>query len=188
MTKHQRNSLLKSVILFSLLSLFIGCATIDRPEPEVTYDPTQPRPDRVPPNISLSELRDILRMNHRKNDLGFQEEKFNECEVGVSNRQNSGCYDWHLTVINLQLLCRNSSGTVQSLSAQDLRPLRNQNLQWRLGRVPGQTQLDREGYGQILALTPISPRNHYLRLTSGENFLRMSAASARFIVVPEDWC
>ncbi len=138
------------------------------------------------PSINLDQLQTTLRMNREADELGFQNRWFDTCKIGQD--LSSKCRGKRFTVIHFRLLCRNSTGTVELVSRDELSPLSTSSIKWILGPRSGSIPIDDEGYGQVRLVTPGSVRNQRFVLKLGTHSLGVRAKSVKQIVLPGDWC
>jgi hypothetical protein len=94
-----------------------------------------------------------------------------------------------MAVIHFRLQCRDSEGTISTaLGPSDLVAIAGQGVHWTLQKIDGATRTDGEGYGTVRALFPRTPRNDWLRIAVGVQFLNVRAHTISRIVTPRPWC
>lgn len=121
--------------------------------------------------------------------LGYAEKKFNTCNVGYGYSKVNNCRDCYFVVIQFQMLCRNSEGTVSEVvQSSDLIKNANRSLRWDLKNFKGSTATDEKGYSQIRMIAPQSQRQQRLKLTLEKDFLYLRAGEVNKIVTPLPWC
>lgn len=175
------------IIYFASLSLFAACASAPRSE-EPASPPTEPasgpaaKPVRT---VDFPTLTRTLQLDRAIQELGYEEKRFDPCELGIGPAGHQQCGTYFLAVIHFQLQCRDVDGTVEIYNTE---PIRAKNVRWTLGRIQGKTETDHEGYGQVIAVAPASQRQQKLRITVGNDFLIVSAEQAKRLVTPPDWC
>lgn len=177
--------------LLALIALVIfsaGCASAPKekvaPAPAVESAASQNQ-DRV----DLEGLARSLNLTRPVEVLGYQETGFNSCSVGYGFSYSKDCRRLTLSVIHVRLQCRDSEGTISSaLSASDLRAISGQGVRWTLAGVDGVAQSDGDGYAEIRAVFPKSPRAQRLRLAVGLQFLYVRANEVTRVVTPRPWC
>lgn len=178
---------LKATVLIGLLGL-AACAT----KPPVTEKqrdrdkpyPKSPAPE-IEPAIDLKLVQDRLNMNRSSQELGFEQKRFNACDLGISKTQ---CQDQYLVAVHFQIMCRDSTGTVESVNSWAFEPLQSSYIYWRLQPRRGRIRTDKSGYGQVLTSIPTTIRPKSLILISGSKSLQIGLDGVRKIVVPKDWC
>jgi hypothetical protein len=158
------------------IAVLVSCTTAEKvPSPEPS-----PRP---PESLNLSEIKSRLKMSRERDKLGFLEKRFNRCDF-----KSPPCSDDFLVTIHFRLLCRESQGTVDAISAADLIPIQSNSVSWKLGTTNGYTRTDQDGYGQVEVVRSRSATRDRLRLTIEERFVATPAIETERIVVPENWC
>lgn len=171
---------------FSLL--MSSCAT--KVPREGLSAPAKTKKVRSPKKVKIDfdQLQSRLNMNRAKTDLGFQEKPFDTCRVGSGFSTSKDCRTKRLSIIHFKLICRNSTGTVEYVSASDYRPVQASSVHWQVGLFKGLTLTDQEGYGAVRLVTPGTSKNQYIILRIGKRSLRLNAKEIRQVVVPSDWC
>jgi hypothetical protein len=172
------------VLSVSLLVLLSGCAS------EPVYLPMTPLPGpttttSLPANKDPNaNLESRLGMVRAQNDLGFSEKKFNPCEYGLSESRQCGAN--YLTVVQFQLLCRDSEGTIQEVP--QTYPIHAPELRWKLAGRTGGTATDARGYGRFTVLGDHTLRGQRLILYKGSKFVSVTVSDLTKIVLPKPWC
>ena len=139
--------------------------------------------------IDYQGLRNYLRLQRRKTDLGFSAQGFDSCKVGYGLPRNKHCQTMQLSVINFRLQCRDSEGTTSTVQSNyNTTAISNTTIDWTLGRMRGESETDLEGYGQILAITPQPAQRERVKLSNGSDFLYMRAGDLSRVVTPASWC
>ena len=182
------------VILFGFFLYSCNHAPIKTqasPPPRVAPAPSAPEEsnEAVLENIDVDGLKTFLKMNRKFDRLGFVEKKFNTCEVGYGYSSTHNCRTKTFVVLQFQLMCRDSEGTVtEALTPQDLRAISNQSVKWTMKNLAGRIITDSEGYGQIVTLSNQSQRYERLKLSVRNDFLYMKAGELTQMVTPQSWC
>jgi hypothetical protein len=195
----------KIVLTLGLLTMminFIGCAS--SPSSQRLYLPDStlggqsyrnPPPTKIDPpstasrNIDYAGIQRNLGLNIPADRLGFAEAFYNTCDVGHGYSSTQDCKREYMTVINFQLLCRDSEGTIsRALSSSDMAPLSNRQIKWALKGKEGLVQTDFSGIGQIVSVSSISQKKERLKLAAGNDFLYMRAQEITRVVTPKPWC
>jgi hypothetical protein len=178
-------------IALCTVSVFVvaGCAT-DRSPASESVD-VIPVGDGAPHIVvskpsDLQDLRGPLGLSTQ--ELGFFEKPINSCSLPREYRTNSNCESKYFTLINFQVMCRDSVGTVESVSEDAMTPMISRNITWLLGKIRGKTYTDQNGYGNIVALTSVSSKERTFILKVKNLALGLSAGEVRRIVVPKNWC
>lgn len=185
---------LNTALIFLLISLVsslaVGCSTTRSPASEYGTEPVLGIPKTVDYNkgkiVDLQEVRQALGMT--MSELGFFEKPFNSCTLPREMRTSPKCETKYFTAINFQVVCRDSMGTVESVSESDLVPMTSKNVTWVVGKNRGKTSTDTDGHGNVLSLTSKSIRERTLILKVRNLALGLSAGEVRRIVVPSNWC
>jgi len=145
---------------------------------------TKTRTGSPPPVFkNVGVLKSQLGMDRRPSDLGYREKSFNPCEYGMSQE----CTDQYLTVINFQLLCRDSEGTVSSIPISP-KPIVYPTISWSVGGQNGVTPTDRNGYGHLAVVSPRPLREKRLVLRKGPHYVGVSVSDINKLVLPRNWC
>lgn len=139
-------------------------------------------------SIDIAGLRAHLNMDRANEDLGYSEKSFFTCSVGYGFSGSQHCRPQYLIVLNFRIQCRDSEGTVSSVTNEELTAVNSDHLRWNVGQTQGYTRTDREGFGQLVTLAPTSMKEKKLRLTNNNDFLLMTAKEVRRIIVPRPWC
>lgn len=166
-----------------------------QPVPTLPHRPVQnssPLPESnesLVENIDTDGLRNFLKLNRKTNRLGYVEKAFNTCEVGYGYSTTHACRVKTFVVLQFQLMCRDSEGTVtQALTPDDLRAISLQSVKWTLKNLAGKIITDSDGYGQIVTISNYSQRYERLKLTVRNDFLFMKAGELTQMITPKSWC
>ena len=183
----------KTSILFLLLTVFVvGCASTPKENLPVSNLPTrvQSPPTQVQETtIDYAALKRSLGLDRSAGSLGLTEKAFNSCEAGYGYSTSHNCRRLYFTVIHVQLLCRDSEGTVSvGIDRADQMPISGRQMTWTLRGNTGTSQTDSEGYAQLQAVSPASQRAQRLKLSVGNDFLYMRANEITKVVTPKSWC
>ena len=190
---------MKNLFLLFAVFAFYSCTTapvLHRPTPPLSPRPT---PEVVNPvnggaeseveNIDMDGLRNFLKLNRKFSRLGYAEKVFNTCEVGYGFSSTHRCRTKTFVVLQFQLMCRDSEGTVtEALTPDDLRAISNQSVKWTLKNLAGKLITDSEGFGQLVTLSNQSQRYERLKLTVRNDFLFMKAGELTQMITPKSWC
>ncbi len=131
----------------------------------------------------ISTLQSQLGMNRQPTDLGFTDRAFNPCSYGLSE----SCNNQYLTVVNFQLLCRDTEGTVSAVPIA-LTPIVYPQILWSLAGQSGGTATDRNGYGHFTVISQRPLRGHRLVLRKGPNYVGVTVTEVTKLVLPKNWC
>ncbi|MCB0366155.1 MAG: hypothetical protein H6624_15335 [Bdellovibrionaceae bacterium] len=186
---------LKTLLCLLVFALF-GCVTPEPAQPPPPEDPY--RPDRIGGDavraipkkrrVNMDSLQEALRMGRSFDNLGFEEKRFNTCKVGSGYSDKYNCENLYFAVLHFRFQCRDSEGTVESVSMASLSPLSSTRLEWKVGLFEGLVTTDRDGFGQIRFISPGSSRNQSLRFVARPNSMRLGVGDARRIIAPNYWC
>ncbi len=179
-------------LLFSILLLALCHCTTPPPEKQEVLLPKSQSSYVGAPSISqqhndidVNALLHELEMNHPLETLGFQEKAFNTCEV-KSNRSTAPlCKRLYVARLNFQVMCRESTGTVQKVN---LTPLNSQKLRWKNGARRGFTSTDDRGYGSLGFVTRRPSSNGHLYLYLGSKIARKRFRDRWKLILPKSWC
>lgn len=157
------------------------------PTPSTLRGPVSESPAvKAGSGYDLDLLRGKLGMTRDVTNLGYVEKAFDGCRMGVKGK-NGKCGANYLTVVNFQILCRDSEDTVQEI-VTNFTPVVTNNVKWKLAEMDGVTETNSSGYGRVQFLTPKSSRGKRLVLTIGRQFLGLEISQVSKIVVPIYWC
>ncbi len=193
------------LIVFALASMafLTACGTkplktVEDSQLEADFgDGLEPRPKptreketrKQPLNIDYVGLHRSLNLERNSENLGYREKSFATCQVGYGYPANSDCRQEYFISVYFRLVCRDSEDTISTpLTEQDLFPLSGRSVRWNLGKGSGDLELDSDGYGQILAVAPVSQKAQRLKLTADQNFLFLTANTITRVVTPKNWC
>lgn len=197
---------IKISLIAALSSWFLaGCATnsssynsIYLPEPTIGSSPRPQTPTTpvAPPALQPSApvidyvgLQQSLGLDRDARNLGFSEKSFNTCLVGHGFSDSEDCRRLYMVVINFQLLCRYSEGTIsRALSSLDMQPISSRSVNWNLRTENGSIYTDSDGFGQIRSTSEASGKQQRLKLAVGNDFLYMRATDITRVVTPSPWC
>lgn len=184
------------ILLFLLFgSMLIACSSGNKKSDETRDEagvitPSKPSPvQKVEEIIDLRALQTVLKLDPKPEALGYQEKPFNTCQVGSGYSSSNNCRSRLLVVINFQLMCRDSEGTISEIvRAANLEPLSNQDIKWTLKNANDKVRTSSDGYGQIVMVSSESQKNQRLRLANTNDFLAIRAREVRSLIVPQNWC
>jgi len=173
--------------LFVVLVL-AGCATAKPPKEEQVPPPT-PVAESETENVDLEGLERALKLSRPEQELGYKEASFNTCSIGYGYSSSHNCRKMTMAVVNFRLQCRDSEGTISTaLAASDLVAIAGQQVRWTIQKQDGVAMTDGEGYATVRAVFPRSPKNDWLRIAVGVQFLNMRANTITRVVTPRPWC
>jgi hypothetical protein len=181
------------ISLALLLSAFLGTACTTAPkttEPvdePIADDSRGVRVKRLPP-LDLAKVSQQLGTERSLEDVGYQEKAFNDCALPEGYRLSDSCSTQYLSVIHFRMRCRDSEGTVESVSSGELSPLVSRSIKWNLAGQNGGTSTNAKGYGIVRALTPSSTRGKSFRLTVNQQIMSVEVGEVRQFVLPNYWC
>ncbi len=146
--------------------------------------------DQAPAEIiDYDGLQRSLGLSRGLSEYGYQEKDFATCDVGYGYSSTHRCRKNIFVVIQIQLLCRDSEGTVSTtLRYDDMTPLTNRSISWELAGDRGTLTLDGQGRGQIRSIFAATPREKRLKISTQNDFLYMQAGAIRRVVTPQKWC
>lgn len=176
------NTLTAIVTLF----LIFGCAT-----PSVApqkQGSSSKSPNKRVPSFDIKKLSQSLGMEKPMTDIGFRQKGFNDCQLPRHLRLGAKCGTQYLTILQFRLRCRNSSGTVESVSQLELKPVRSRQIKWQLGNKQGFTQTTPSGYARVRLLSSRPMGRTRFLLSSKGQVMGVSAEEVRQFVLPNYWC
>lgn len=139
--------------------------------------------------IDYVGLQRSLGMEIPSDKLGYKEKSFDTCQAGYGYSSTHNCHKEYMVVINFQLQCRDSVGTVaEGVTNADLTAISNRPVRWNLKPNQGETNTDSEGYAQIMTVATRSPKTERLKIAVGNEFLYMRANEITRVVTPRPWC
>jgi len=140
-------------------------------------------------SIDYVGLQRALGMEIPADKLGYREKTFDTCQAGYGYSGTKNCHREYMAVINIQLQCRDSVGTVaEGVTNADLTPIANRPVKWNLKATQGHTQTDNDGFAQIMTVSARSQRTERLKIAVGNEFLYMRANEITRVVTPRPWC
>lgn len=184
---------MRFVLIVVLMGFLAACTTTpSAPQPPVTT-----RPVAAPSAPAAAEASSIdyvglqrsLGMEVPTTSLGYREKAFDTCQVGYGYSGTHNCHREFMVVINVQLQCRDSEGTVaEGVTNADLTAIANRTMKWTLKGNQGTSQTDLDGYAQIMTVAARSPKTERLKIAVGNEFLYMRANEISRVVTPRPWC
>lgn len=170
---------------FVLCLLFGACATPQKPVETVVTPPPSAK-------LDYDELEARLGMGMGPQETGYREKIFDACDLGNALNELKehlvDCHRAYWVVLKIKLSCRESEESSEVLTETDLRPVGNQKLTWKLGKIEGESMTDASGESTIRVIAPHSQKKSYLRVSTGTDYLMMQAAAVTAIVTPPSWC
>lgn len=183
---------MKWIVLAVLTALVSACTTAPKTEaPASREKPTLPT-ESAPSGKSTIDyvgLQRAMGMEIPAEKLGYKEKAFDTCQAGYGYSTTHNCHKEYMVVINFQLQCRDSVGTVsEGVTNADLTAIANRPVRWNLKPNQGLTNTDSEGFGQIMTVTARSVKTERLKIAVGNEFLYMRANEITRVVTPRPWC
>ena len=136
-------------------------------------------------DIDIASLVQELEMDQPVHEIGFTEKSFNSCDIKSNRSEKPICQRLYLGRVNFQVMCRDSTGTVEKVN---LEPLDEGNLRWKQGRHRGYTRTNSMGYGSIEFISTRSSMNQALYLYLGRKVARKSLKDMWKLILPKNWC
>jgi hypothetical protein len=170
------------ILVLALILFLVGCAG-RAPNDEMVSVPRGPESAKTE---SLVELQAHLGMDRSGNKLGLSEKTFDSCRHPVKESVGK-CGHRYLSVLNFQMLCRDSEGTIDDV-VTNTKPLVSDHVDYQLAGGRGILKTDSSGYGQLLVVTAAPVRGQRLVLTVGKEFLGKEVSEVEQLVVPNYWC
>lgn len=171
-------------VLVTVLA-FAACTTAPKIEEAPAPKPTA----ETSGGIDYVGLQRSLGMEIPVQQLGYKEKAFDTCQAGYGYSGTHNCHREYMAVINIQLQCRDSVGTVaEGVTNADLTAIANRPVRWNLKATQGTTQTDSDGFAQIMTVSTRSQRTERLKVAVGNEFLYMRANEITRVVTPRPWC
>ena len=136
-------------------------------------------------DIDISSLVQELGLDQPLHEIGFREKSFNSCDIKSNRSEKPLCQRLYLGRVNFQVMCRDSTGTVEKVN---LEPLDEGNLRWKRGTYKGYTRTNADGYGSIEFISTRSSMNQALYLYLGRKVARKSLKDMWKLILPKNWC
>jgi hypothetical protein len=190
----------KKILAFISLLVLTACAQEEvapAPEPDrggftlwqphIEQTPETPKPSAkkdLDREIPVDDVARKLNLGLHFDELGFHEKRFDPCALGYKTKS---CETQLFTMINFQVVCRDSEGTIQS-NNYTLTPLALKPLHLKVGSHLADSQTDQNGFSQIRFLAKTTARETRFILSSPPFLLALHAGEVKKIVVPNDWC
>ncbi len=124
-------------------------------------------------------------MDHPMSRLGFEEKSFNTCKVESNRSPKPLCQQLYVARLNFQVMCRNSTGTVERVT---LTPLNSTKLRWKKGSKRGFTSTNSSGFGRLGFVTSYPSINGHLYLYLGSKIARKRFRDQWKLILPQSWC
>ena len=181
---------IKSFLFFLSLLCLSNCTTTPKkpkvllPKSQSSYvnrDNYSSRYNDIDVNALLTELK----MDHPMENLGFQERSFNTCKIKSNRSQKPHCERLYVARLNYQVMCRDSTGTVERVN---LTPLKSQRLRWKKGGKRGLTSTNSSGFGRLGFITKYPSKNGALYLYLGHKIARKRFKDKWKLILPKSWC
>lgn len=179
---------------FLFLTLLLqACASTPPPKPKKKFLPKSQssysdRNYRVQKynDIDVNELLVELGMDHPMESVGFREKSFNTCQIESNHSPAPQCQQLYISRLNFQVMCRNSTGTVQSVQ---LTPLFSNKLRWKNKHGKrGLTSTNGRGYGSLGFISQYPANDGYLYLYLGSKIARKRFQDKWKLILPMSWC
>lgn len=136
-------------------------------------------------DIDIPALIEELKMNTPIEKIGYQEKAFDTCSI-ESNRSSAPlCQKLYLSHLNYQVMCRESTGTVNKVN---LTPLSTQAMRWRSPGKRGYTKTNQQGYGQVGFISSNPASASYLYFYLGSKIARKRFSDQWKLILPKNWC
>lgn len=178
-----------SLLFFTMIFALAGCVSSPVIQQRAPYPQTGPLPQHRQLQIDVIGLQNLLGMNIAKHNKGYFEKQFNTCAVGYGYPSTHNCALHHFVVVNFQLLCRQSEGTVsETIQTYTLPRVSYKAGRWTMQNQTGTLNTDAEGMGQIVGIFSTSQRNQRLKLAIANDFLYARAGEMKQVLTPTDWC
>lgn len=184
---------MKWIWILILMTMTAACSTT----PQVVESPLRKDRSNLPSepiqnessSIDYVGLQRAMGMEIPADRLGYKEKSFDTCQAGYGYSATHNCHKEFMVVINFQLQCRDSVGTVaEGVTNADLTAIANRQVRWNLKANQGVTNTDSDGFGQIMTVATRSPKTERLKIAVGNEFLYMRANEITRVVTPRPWC
>lgn len=125
-------------------------------------------------------------MDQPINNLGFQEKSFNTCSIESNRSKSPHCQRLYVSRLNFQVVCRDSTGTVERVN---LTPLTSDRLRWKKqGGKRGLASTDNDGFGRLGFITKRPSEHGYIYFYLGSKIARKRFKDNWKVVLPKNWC
>jgi hypothetical protein len=182
---------IKSAIFLLSVAVLAGCASsqVIKEEQVPTPSTTGLETSEQAENIDMEALERSLQLARPLQELGYKEAQFNTCSAGYGFSSSKNCRRMVMASINFRIQCRDSEGTISTaLGADDLVAIAGQRVRWTMQKQDDSVMTDGQGFANVRGLFPKSPKNDWLRIAVGVQFLNMRANSITRVVTPKPWC
>lgn len=183
---------MKWIAIALIAAMVTACTTTPTTETPVTREKPAAPVESIPStgsSIDYVGLQRAMGMEIPMEKLGYKEKSFDTCKAGYGYSSTHNCHKEYMVVINFQLQCRDSVGTVsEGVTNADLTAISNRSVRWNLKPNQGQTNTDSEGFAQIMTVAARSPKTERLKIAVGNEFLYMRANEITRVVTPRPWC
>ena len=182
----------KSFYLLLLLLFFAACSTtppkktkVYFPKSQSSYSDKKSYGNRYN-DIDVNALVEELDLNYPLSRLGYEERGFNTCKIKSNKSTSPSCKNLYLTRLNFQVMCRDSTGTVEKVN---LTPLHSRKLRWKKkGGKRGVTATNSRGFGSLGFISNYPAKNGYLYLYLGSKIARKRFLDNWKLILPKSWC
>lgn len=181
---------LRFLSFLSFLALLCQCSTTPKepkiilPKSQSSYSTKGSGSDRYN-DIDLNHLYMEMNMDHPVEDLGFQERSFDTCEVEANKSKKPFCQTLYVARLNFQVMCRDSTGTVERVN---LTPLARKRLRWKGGLKRGSTSTNSKGFGSLGFISRRPASHGHLYLYLGSKIARKRFQDNWKLILPKNWC
>ena len=181
---------LKSLLLLFLLLPLCQCATTPEPakvllpKSQSSYSNRNYHSEKyndIDVNLLLAELE----MDHPIEAIGYQEKSFNTCKVLSNKSPAPFCQRLYVGRLNFQVMCRDSTGTVEKVR---LTPLKSGRLRWKKAGKRGLTSTNSNGFGSLGFVTSSSSKRGKLYLYLGSKIALKRFSDNWRLILPKSWC
>ena len=179
---------MRSILVVLTLIILSACSSAPK-KSEKSEDSPSNATEVNELNIDYEMLMSSLGLDRDIRQLGYAEKSFNTCAVGFGYSSNKNCRLKYFAVINFQLLCRESQGTISTpLGREDMRALSGRTVNWTLMNLRGSSRLDNDGHGKIAMVFRNSPKHQRLKLNVDHDNLYLRSGEIKRVVTPSNWC
>lgn len=178
---------MKAFGVIFLVLMATGCTTGD-----IKQTPIAPEPQSQLHRLDLQEVQHDLDMEPPTSFVGYREKRFDACKMQSELPAITDCSNAYFIQLGLKIYCRPTEEPEGiALSESDLTPLANRDLVWKMAdasSISGHLHTDLSGSGIILTIAQHSLRKKHLRVSTGKDYLIMTAGDVTQIETPVSWC
>ena len=177
----------KTPWIFAFVFLLLGCAS--QPTSQTTEQSQKgSKSPKSRASFNLHKFAASQGMDIPITEVGFRQKSFNDCQLPRYLRKAKKCSTQYLNVLNFRMRCRESSGTVESVTQMELTPVQSRQVNWKIAGLKGLTTTTSEGYAQVRFISHRPMGRQQFLISSRGKIMGVSAREVRQFVLPNYWC